>query len=176
MRRKKVITFILSAGLCLAAAAYRWGDSGHAIGLISRRGGRARHPTCLESGRGRYTQIVTATVLPGYRGNARVVLEGAPPMNCDMHLAVPVVDLGLRRKPRLRNRTLVDLQPGDRIALWLVMRPAGSAVSSGSGPPPGISGGKFSLAFYDTASGRSVLRIPIIFKPVKVPDETIQAP
>ena len=176
MRRKKVITFILSASLCLAAAAYRWGDSGHAIGLISRKGGRVRHPACLESGKGRYTQIVTATVLPGYRGNARVDLEGAPSLDCDMHLAGPVVDLGLRRKPRLENRTLVDLQPGDRIALWLVMHPAGSCVTPGSGPPAGISGGKYSLAFYDMASGRSVLRIPIIFKPVEIPDETIQAP
>lgn len=163
MRLKKTIIFVLSAGLCLAAAGYRWGDSGHAIGLISRRGGKARHPVHLESGKNRYTQIVTATVLPGYRGKARVVLEGAPPLNCDMHLAVPVVDLGLRRKPRLENKTLVDLRPGDRIALWLVMRPA-----SGASP------GKYSLSLYDTASSRQLLRIPIIFKATENTHEKIK--
>jgi hypothetical protein len=165
MQRKKVITFVLSAGLCLAAAAYRWGDSGHAIGLISRKGGRARHPTCLESGRGRYTQIVTATVLPGYRGNARMVLEGSPPVPYEMHLAAPVVDLGLRRKPRLKKHTLFDLQPGDRIALWLVMHPAA-----------GTSGDKYFLAFYDTASDRSLLRIPIIFTATETTNEKPQTP
>jgi hypothetical protein len=163
MRLKKTIAFILSAGLCLIAAGYRWGDSGHAIGLISRRGGKARHPSFLKSGQDRYTQIVTATVLPDYRGDARVVLEGAPPMPCDLHLDVPIVDLGLHRKPRLENRTLVDLHPGDRIALWLVMR-----------PPPGISGGKYTLAFYDAASDQSLLRIPIIFKAMENTDEKAQ--
>jgi hypothetical protein len=163
MRLKKTITFVLSAGLCLLAAGYRWGDSGHAIGLISRRGGKARHPVHLERGNTRYTQIVTATVLPGYRGNARVVLEGAPPLNCDMHLAVPVVDLGLRRKPRLENQTLVDLRPGDRIALWLVMRPA-----SGASP------GEHSVSLYDAESSRLLLRIPIIFKATENTDEKIQ--
>lgn len=163
MRAKKIITFVLSAGLCLMAAGYRWGDSGHVIGLITRQGGKARHPSCLKSGKSRYTQIVTATVLPGYRGNARVVLEGSPTVPWEMHLAVPVVDLGLRRKPRLEEQTLVDLQPGDRIALWLIMHPAA-----------GASGGKYVLAFYDTASDRSLLRIPIIFTAAESPNEKTQ--
>lgn len=163
MRAKKIITFVLSAGLCLMAAGYRWGDSGHAIGLISRQGGKARHPSCLKSGKSRYTQIVTATVLPGYRGNARMVLEGSPRVPWEMHLAVPVVDLGLRRKPRLEKQTLFDLQPGDRIALWLVMHPAAGAF-----------GGKYVLAFYDTASDRSLLRIPIIFTATETPNEKNQ--
>jgi hypothetical protein len=175
MRLKKTIVFVLSAGLCLVAASYRWGDSGHAIGLISRQGGKARHPSILKSGKDRYTQIVTATVLPGYRGNARVVLEGSPPMRCEMHLAVPVVDLNLRRKPRFENSTLVDLQPGDRIALWLVMHPAEKAFRPGSGPAPGASGEKAILAFYDTASDQSLLRIPIIFKAMENTDGKVQA-
>lgn len=163
MRAKKIITFVLSAGLCLMAAGYRWGDSGHAIGLISLQGGRVRHPSYLKSGKDRYTQIVTATVLPGYRGNARMVLEGSPSLPCKIYLAVPVVDLGLHRKPRLEKQTLVNLQPGDRITLWLVMRPV-----------PGTSRGKHVLAFYDTASGRSLLRIPIIFKATENTDARIQ--
>jgi hypothetical protein len=163
MRAIKIITFILSASLCLLASGYRRGDSGHAIGFISRQGGKARHPSFLKSGGNRYTQIVTATVLPGYRGNARMVLEGSPPVPCEMHLAAPVVDLKLRRRPRLEKHTLFDLQPGDRIALWLVMHPAA-----------GTSGGKYFLAFYDTASDRSLLRIPIIFTDTETTNEKPQ--
>jgi hypothetical protein len=163
MRLKKVITFVLSAGLCLVAAGYRWDDSGHTIGFVSRQGGRVRHPSYLKSGHGRYTQLITASVLPGYHGNARLALEGSPPLPCEIHLTIPVVDLGLRRKPRLENQTLVDLQPRDRIALWLVMH-----------PPPGIIEGKYTLAFYDSASGRSLLRVPIIFKTEENTDDQIQ--
>jgi hypothetical protein len=163
MRYKKILTFVLSAGLCLVAAAYRWGDSGHTIGLVSLRGGRVRHPSVLKGGHGRYTQLVTATVLPGYHGNARLALEGSPPLPWEMHLTAPAVDLGLRRKPRLENRTLIDLQPRDRIALWLVMHPL-----------PGMIEGRYVLAFHDSASGRSLLRVPIIFKTAEDKDEQIQ--
>jgi YHS domain-containing protein len=123
MRIKVFIVFVISILISLAAAQYRWGDSGHAIGLISIDGGKARHPSFFVNGKDRYTQITTATVLPPYRGNARVVLEGYPKMDYDIRFTSPVIDLGLKRLPTFRDNILYDLQPGDKLALWILMHP-----------------------------------------------------
>lgn len=162
MRFKKILVFVMAASVSTAAASYRWSDSGHTIGLVSQKGGRVRHPAELESGKHRYTQIVTATVLPPYHGDARVVLEGAPPLESEIYLAGPIINLKLRRTPVFENHVLKDLRPGDRIALWLVMRPAANA--GGVPERARMCSGKYTLALYDTQSGRPVLRAPIILK------------
>ncbi|MBU1052532.1 MAG: hypothetical protein KKC46_01745 [Proteobacteria bacterium] len=172
MRYKKTLVFILSAGLSLFAAVYRWGDSGHAIGLISERGGKARHPSYYTGGKKRYTQIVTAKILPPYHGDARVVLEGSLPMNYELFSAEPIVDMGFRDKPRFQDNIFYDLKPGDRISLWLVMRPV-SGKNKLTDPNHKTVGKKYSLAFYDTGSGNSLLRVPIIFKEKENTDETV---
>jgi len=171
MRYKKTLVFVLSAGLSLVAAGYRWGDSGHAIGLISERGGKVRHPTYMAGGKNRYTQIVTATVLSPYRGDARVVLEGSPPMKYEIHSAKPIVDLGFRKITRFQDNTFYDLKPGDRISLWLIMRPI-SGENKSVDPNYETDGEKYALAFYDTMSSKTLLRIPIIFKGKEDMDET----
>jgi len=153
---KKIAFFALSAGLSLAAAGHRWGDSAHSMGLIGTGGGKSRHPAHLGSGRSRYTLITTATVMPPYRGDARVVLEGEPRLDYEIHLSAPAVDLGVRRKPELREDILHDLRPFDRIALWIVMRPP-------AGGPDGGGKGRYALALYDTKTGEPVLRIPVLF-------------
>ncbi len=122
MRIRSMVIFVLAVLISLAAAEYRWGDSSHAIGLLSVKGGKARHPSFLESGWDRYTQITTATVLPPYRGDVRVVLEGNPPLDYDLRLSGPVVDLGLRRLPDFRDDILYGVQPWDRLALWVLLR------------------------------------------------------
>lgn len=123
MNIKKTIFFILSVAISLSAAGHRWGDSAHSIGLIKASGGKAKHPASLESGKNEYTLIATATVIPPYKGNARVVLEGEPKMDYGIYLSEPVVDLKLHRRPELKDDTLYDLQPRDRIALWVLMKP-----------------------------------------------------
>jgi len=123
MKAKSIVFFILALALSSLAATYRWGDSGHSIGLIKAAGGGARHPAILASGEEEYTLIATATVIPPYRGDARVILEGKPPIEHRIHLSGPVVDLGIRRNPELRDNVLYGLQPRDRIALWVVMKP-----------------------------------------------------
>jgi YHS domain-containing protein len=120
---KKVLAFVAAALLALAAAPFRFGDSAHAIGLISDRGGRARHPVRLDSGKERYTVIVTATVLPPYAGDVRVAVEGETQPMYSVHFAEPVMDLGLGRRPRSDRRSLRELRPRDRIALWVVIEP-----------------------------------------------------
>lgn len=64
----------------------------HGSGLPRR--GRARHPVHLPGGRDRYTLVVTGTILPPYRGDARVVVEGNPALSYDAYGSDPIVDLG----------------------------------------------------------------------------------
>ena len=197
MRIRSIITLVLAVLLSLVAAVHRWGDSSHAIGLMSLNGGKARHPSFLESGWDRYAQITTARVLPPYRGDVRVVLEGDPPLDYDIRFSKPVVDLGLRRLPDFRDDILYGIQPGDRLALWVLMRcfptdpVCGMSVREGDlsytyqGNTHLFCGkgclasfraeperynrkdtprGKYNLAFYDTRTGKSVLKVPLIFK------------
>lgn len=123
MKINKTVFFILSAVVSFVAAGHRWGDSAHSIGLIKASGGEARHPATLQSGESGYTLIATAAVIPPYRGNARIALEGEPKLDYEIYLSAPVVDLKLHRKPELRDNILYDLRPRDRIALWVLMKP-----------------------------------------------------
>ncbi|MHB8882720.1 MAG: YHS domain-containing protein [Thermodesulfovibrionales bacterium] len=120
---RKILFFALAVCISLLGATYRWTDSAHSIGLIKASGGEARHPSTLESGKSGYTLIATATVIPPYQGDARVALEGNPGIDHKIFSSEPVIDLGLRRKARFRDNVLYDLQPKDRIALWVVMNP-----------------------------------------------------
>lgn len=151
MRSKNLIVFIVAAAISLVAAGHRWGDSGHAIGMVRAGGGEARHPIVLEAGRTNYSLIVTATVIPPYSGDARLVLEGEPALDHEFHFSEPVIDLSLRRRPEFNEHVVLGLEPGDRLALWVVIRPAAPAR------------GRYTLNFYDTRTNRSVLSVPVIF-------------
>lgn len=120
---RKIIFFTIAVCISLLGATYRWGDSAHSIGMIKASGGEARHPSTLKSGNSLYTLIATATVIPPYRGDARVVLEGNPEMDYKIYSSDPVIDLNIRRQPQLKNNVLYDLRPKDRIALWVVIKP-----------------------------------------------------
>jgi YHS domain-containing protein len=119
----KILFFLIAVCISLLGATYRWTDSAHSIGLIKAKGGEARHPSTLESGKDTYTLISTATVIPPYRGDARVVLEGKPELDYKIYSSGPVIDLKIRRQPVFRDNVLYDLQPKDRIALWVVIKP-----------------------------------------------------
>ena len=93
--KKKIIVFAMAVTVSLVAATHRWNDSAHAIGVIKAGGGTARHPVSLESGEESYMLIATATVIPPYRGDVKVVLEGEPAMEYEIHSSGPVLDLGL---------------------------------------------------------------------------------
>jgi YHS domain-containing protein len=123
MRSRKIITLVAAVAISLAAAAYRFGDSAHSIGLVSLKGGKVRHPFVLEGGQNRYSLIGTATVLPPFRGDVLISLEGLPEIDYDIFLSRPVIDLGLHKLPELRNRTLYGLRPRDRISLWVRLHP-----------------------------------------------------
>ena len=120
---RKILFFAVAVCLSLLGATYRCTDSAHSIGLVNTRGGGTRHPSSLESGKTTYTLIATATVMPPYHGDARVVLEGTPNIDYAIYSSDPVIDLGVRRHPRFRDNVLYDLQPKDHIALWVVIKP-----------------------------------------------------
>jgi hypothetical protein len=152
---KKIFFFILAMLISLLGAMYRFGDSAHSIGQIKTGGGEIKHPAYLEGGSDRYTLITTATVIPPYRGDARVMLEGSPELDYKIYASEPVIDLKLRNGFKFSKNILYNLKPADRIALWVVMRaPAAKA---------GIKG-KYALALYDLKTNQSILTVPVIFK------------
>jgi len=157
MRFKSAVFFILAVVISLIGAGYRFYDSAHAIGLITMKGGKARHPIVLDSGKTMYTLIITATVIPPYSGDARIVLEGSPQMKYSLYNSEPVFDLGVHRRPEFSNNTLYGLRPRDRIAFWVVMRPDGEKGKA-------MDEHDLKLAFYDTKTKASVLKIPILFR------------
>jgi hypothetical protein len=148
-----IATFVAVAILSVVAAAHRFEDSAHAIGMISKSGGRARHPIQVAAGLDRYTFIVTATVIPPYRGDVAVTVDGPGRPEVDVAFTEPVIDLGLRRRPGFRDGVLTGLEPKDRIALWVVLKNR-----NGSG---GLHG-KHHIVFRDLATDRPVLTVPVI--------------
>ena len=123
MRLRNILFFFFAVCISLLAASHRWSDSAHTMGLVTTKGGKARHPAFFENGKKHYTMIVTAKVIPPYRGDARVVFEGEPKMRCEFFASAPVLDLNLRRLPRFQDNTFFGLQPKDRLALWVLMTP-----------------------------------------------------
>ncbi len=132
MRVKTVVIFLGALAFFLVAASTRFYDSAHSMGLIKADGGRARHPIVLDQGRDRYTLIATATVIPPYRGDVRVAVEGMPEMDVEIINNVPAIDLSPHRQPQFRDNVLFGVQPRDRIALWVILkRKAPGAAATG---------------------------------------------
>jgi len=152
MRAKNLTAFAVAATISLVAAGHRWGDSAHAIGLIRVDGGEANHPIVLDGGRSLYSLIVTATVIPPYHGDTRLVLEGEPALDHTIQLSEAVIELPLRRRPELEDEVLHDLRPRDRLALWVVIRPEKPAR------------GRYELNFYHAGTDSRVLSVPVIFR------------
>jgi len=108
-----------------------------------------------------------------------------------------VVDLGLHQFPDFRDDILYGVEPGDRLAFWVLLRSfpsdpvCGMSVRKGDlsytyqGETRFFCGkkclasfqaeperynkknsprGKYDLAFYDTDTGKPVLKVPLIFK------------
>ena len=125
-----------------------------------------------------------------------MVLEGKHAIGHALYASGPIIDLGLRRHPRFREGIFHDLQPRDRLALWVVLDPprfdpvCGMATGEGflkweykgriyrfcaagclktfKETPEAFRNrdglrGKYDIAFYDTKTGKSVLKIPVLF-------------
>jgi hypothetical protein len=150
---RAIVAVAVAVAVSLVAAGFRFGDSAHAIGLLTSQGGRARHPFHLAGGYSRYTLVVTATVLPPYRGDARVRVDGCEPWRWSVYDSEPAMRLPFRRRPEMRDLVYRDLRPRDRLAFWVVLK-HDSAVETGDG---------CSVVLADEETGATVLRIPIHF-------------
>jgi YHS domain-containing protein len=116
-----------AVALSLLAAWWRWPDSAHAIGVLRAGGGKARHAVTFRAGPSSYQLVTTATVLPPWSGDARISVEGDPPLRWSAALTRPAVDLGLHDFPRLEGDVIRGLRPREHLALWLDLR-AGDGV------------------------------------------------
>lgn len=149
---KKIVFFVLAIAISVIAAAFRWPDSAHAIATLSMRGGSVRHPVHLSAGKGRYVIILTARVLPPYRGNARMVLEGKGNLEYSFHQSRAIINLKLKDLPEYEKGVFYNLKPGDRLSMWIRLK-AKTEVS-----------GKYELVFYDVKTKKRLLTLPIIFE------------
>lgn len=120
---KKIIVFSFAVAISLLAASYRWNDSAHAIGVIKTGGGTARHPVTFTSGEESYMLIATARVQPPYHGDVKIVLEGEPALEYEVHSSGPILDLGFYSWPTYKDNILYGLKPKDRPAVWVKMKP-----------------------------------------------------
>jgi hypothetical protein len=183
--------FVAAVAVSSLAAWWRWPDSAHAMGIIRKGGGTARHAVEFPAGPGERILVATARVIPPYRGDARLVLEGEPPLPWRAEVSRPVVDLGLHRWPRLEGDVLRGLEPGQRLALWVALgpipetdpvcgmrceegalrdggrcfcsEPCLAAWRRGGAAGERGAGGGYRLALRDVASGQPVLTIPVRF-------------
>ncbi len=96
--------------------------------------------------------MVTGTVIPPYRGDTRVTVDGGQPVPFIVRGSDPIINLALRHRPYFEDGTLTGLQPRDRFTIWVVIDPAE--------PMPA---GKREVTFTDTTTGNPVLKIPVIF-------------
>lgn len=191
MTRRTIGWFVGAVALFTVAAWWRWPDSVHAMGVIRKGGGAARHPVSLKAGPDSWQVVATATVLPPWRGDARISLEGEPRLAWSVAHSRPVVDLGVHRFPRLEGDVLRGLEPRERVALWLtIKRPAevdpvcgmacdaralregGRCFCSSScleafranpDAAPAAPTGEYRLALRDAATGAPLLTIPVRF-------------
>ena len=161
MPAKTFLVCIAAVAISLVAATRQFRDSGHAAGVLGIDGGKVRHAVLLDPGSRQYVLIVTGTVLPPYRGSARVVLEGEPKMDYEVHFSGPVIDLGFHRGLRFADGILRDLQPKDKFTLWIVMRPQDPQQSAETS----VRADEHEVVFYDVETGKSLLRVPVIYHP-----------
>lgn len=187
MKYSSIGIFIISAAISTLAAQHRFQDSAHSMGMLKVGGSMARHPAVLDKERDSYVLIATAGVVPPFRGNARVVLEGGQGLEATFHNAEPAVNFSFHHRPGFQGDTYYDLRPKDRIALWVRIKrkgpPAKKAAQEGESvslvadaakecqrcvsEQDVVTGrakrGGTALAFYDTATNGQLLRIPIKF-------------
>src|SRR5512146_2692425 len=116
---RNLLFFAGAIAVSLLAAWWRWPDSAHAIAVVKPGGGKARHGVAFRTGPSSYQLVATATVLPPWSGDARLSIEGDPPLRWSAALSRPVVDLGVYDFPRLEGDVIRGLRPRHHIALWV---------------------------------------------------------
>ncbi len=131
-------------------------DLAHTIGVLNAKGGSAAHGAQYELGSGffgRYTVLVTASVVPPVAGDIDMELVGPAPVNYQLTSRfpprVPILN-GRRPWYRLEGQTLKGVKPGDSVAVYVKVREP-------------VTPGDYALVFTNAASKQEYLRMPISF-------------
>jgi YHS domain-containing protein len=122
--KRWLIFFIIAVAVSLLAASHRWNDSAHAITTVSNKGGSVRHAVELKGGEDRYTIVVTSTVIPPYRGDIKMALEGEPQIPYEIRSSLPPrFNLGVHKWYSIEGDIVKSVKPRDKFILWLILKP-----------------------------------------------------
>ena len=154
---KPVFAGILIFGLLSGILRPVQNDTVHAVALLTMKGGQAMHPAHFVLGEGlfgRFTLLLTATVIPPVRGD--IVLEVSGPEQLEYSVAsryppaVPIInrssawfsfDKGLHK----------GVQPGDSLLVIMRIKPPDEP-------------GEYQVVLKDANNGKVYLSLPAIFE------------
>lgn len=115
-----VSSFIGSALIFTALAAYRPGDFGHVVSETTSEGGKSRHGANFSYGIGRCSVLVTSKVSLDCKDDLKISVEGANPPPFEIIGRNPsVFNLGIHAWPRMEGDTIYGVQK-DKIAFYVV--------------------------------------------------------
>jgi hypothetical protein len=171
MQRRKWIRYSLTVLTALVIftplAVWRAGDLRHVVATANARGGRVRHDVHLEFGRDRYTVLVTGRNRLTETADLQVVVEGEPAIPFSVYSNYPpTIDLGVHDWPHFSDGALKDINPGEKLGLWVVLEPEKIELPAGQFLNPI----RYTIALKDSQSF-SVLSVPVEFRDPRAHDQ-----
>lgn len=156
----RALTVLVAVAVFTPLAIWRAGDLRHTIGTASDRGGRVRHGAELEYGRDRYTVLVTGRNRVSETTDLSVHVEGEPAIPFEVHSNYPpTIDLGVHDWPEFRDGTLYDCNPGEKLGLWVVLKPEAADLATDEVLPPA----EYAITLRN-ADDQAVLSVPVTFR------------
>ena len=146
-------------------------DTVHAVALLNMKGGQAMHPAHFVLGEGlfgRFTLLLTATVLPPVRGDILFEINGPEELEYSVASRYPpVIPLINRSHPwfSFEKNVHKGVQPGDSLLLVMRIKPPKEP-------------GEYQIVLKDAYSGQVYLTLPAFFElPQKIgPDGKVEEP
>lgn len=156
-------------GAALAALGF-----GSRSGVLGKPGSAVAYH--FEPGKGLYLLSFSGELQSDYRGDVKVELAGSPAMDYRLVNLAPLRYFAQSQGKGLREQTLIGLQPGDKLALLVVMTPQlvkaegfEVPIASCCVPPETLSSGSgeqpqpLTLSFLRSDNGQPLLRVPVQF-------------
>ncbi|MCL4560365.1 MAG: hypothetical protein M1281_07110 [Chloroflexi bacterium] len=132
-------------------------DTAHAIGLLNMQGGKALHEVHLVFGEGlfgRFTLLLTATVIPPVSGDILLEVSGPEKLDYSASSRYPPVIPILNRFHTwfsFENNLHKGVQPGDSLLIVMRIKPPQEA-------------GEYAIVLKDANNGRVYLSQPVFFE------------
>ena len=155
-----VLSFLAAVVVFTPLAVWRAGDLRHTVVTVTERGGRVRHGAQLEFGRDRYTVLVTGRNRLKETADLRVAVEGEPAIPFEVHSNYPpTIDLDVHEWPEFEDGTLRHCHPGEKLGLWVVLKPEKAVLAEGEILAPV----EYAITLRD-GDERAVLSVPVEFR------------